>query len=134
VFAILIVALFIFCLCLKKKSDRLHNAVLPLFLSRELEYPKSRSKLIRSFELLEDELSTLFQCKVKIQFSFYETLFFLVTKNFKNETCFFSFEGQALSAKEIFKLIDSNPKKKTVWLSHSGKKLNSYWMVKVDDK
>lgn len=120
----------------------MHNAVLPLFLSRELEYPKSRSKLIRSFELLEDELSTLFQCKVKIQFSFYETLnrelffdplFFLVTKNFENEIHFFSFEGQALSAKEIFKLIDSNPKKKTVWLSHSGKKLNSYWVVKIDD-
>lgn len=142
VFGVFIVAILIALLMTRNKIESFQHVVLPLLLNKEIIYPKSRSQLIRCLDFLEHELQETFQCKVKIQFHFFETLersvfldplFFLVAKNFDPQSDLFLFQGQPCSVMEIFQKLNSLSKKGKVCLIHSGKKQDSFWLVEYDD-
>lgn len=141
VFAILIVVLFVAWLSLRKKTSLFSNALVPLLLKQTLDFPGSRSQLVRCLHLLEQELTLVFGCKVKIRVAFCEDLdrslfldpmIFLMLKNFQHTAPCFLWKTETKSVQELTDTLNAFSEKKSLSFEHSGKHGDQYWVVHVD--
>ncbi|MES2615297.1 MAG: hypothetical protein V4591_07780 [Bdellovibrionota bacterium] len=66
VFVLFALWAIVYWLVTKRKFEVLKQALLPVILLKTIQFPQHRSLVVRSLAYLQEEYSSLFQCKVEI--------------------------------------------------------------------